>query len=152
MPYRIGLSSPVKSTPLIRGAAPEPRVIPYPWVLLRLPPLTVIAWTYIFGGLGILLVTFPHLVRFPFREVPPIGYAGMTYIILIPTILCYFLNTWAIKKSTPSLVATYITLQPVAATLLAAVFLGESLGLKEVAGFLLIVAGLYAVSYRSVSG
>ncbi len=71
---------------------------------------------------------------------------------LVPTVINYALATWAIKRSSPALVAAYITLQPVAAGVLAMIFLGERAGLRELAGFVLIVLGLYTVSRQRGSG
>ena len=45
-----------------------------------------------------------------------------------------------------ALVATYTTLQPLAAALLAVLFLGERPSWHEAAGFVLITAGLWLVS------
>jgi len=115
-------------------------------VLTRLPALTIITWTYLFGGLGILAVTSKTIIHFPFETVPTLGWAGIAYIVVIPSTLNYFLNTWGVKHSTPTLVATYITLQPVAAALMAFLALGERLSIRDGVGFALIIAGLFLVS------
>ncbi len=111
-------------------------------VLLRLPPLTVIARTFIFGGSGIAIVSVPALLRTDFAALPAMTWLGIAYIVLLPTLINYMINTWAIKRSTSTLVAAYTTLQPVAATALAIIFLHEIFGWREVVGFLLIVSGL----------
>jgi len=118
-------------------------------VLKRLPPVTVVAWAYFFGMLGVLPFSVGPLFRLELSQVPAIAYWGMLYIILIPTVLNYFLITWAISHTSPSMVAAYSLLQPLAAATLAAVFLGESAGWSEAAGFVLIVAGLALVSRQS---
>ncbi len=74
---------------------------------------------------------------------------GLLYIVLIPTTLNYLINTWAVARSTPSLVAAYTTLQPLAAGSLAALFLGERMGWPQAVGGLLIAAGLWRVSTAS---
>ena len=121
-------------------------------VLRRLPPLTVIAWAFLFGGAGVLAVTAPTLARLHPAAVPGAVWAGMAYIVLIPTAVNYALNTWAIRRSSPSLVAAFTTLQPVFTAALAVVFLGERPGVHELAGFLLIAAGLAAISGRRRGG
>lgn len=118
-------------------------------VLLRIPPLTVIAWTFLFGGAGVLVVSLPTLLSTPLGSLPPIAWAGVAYVVVFPTVVNYVLNTWAIKRSSSVLVAAYITLQPVVATGLAVLLLGESFGLRELLGFVLIVGGLMWVSYRN---
>jgi drug/metabolite transporter (DMT)-like permease len=63
-------------------------------------------------------------------------------------VLAYALNTWAVRRSSPSLTAAYTTLQPVATAALAIPILGESAGWTEAAGFALIVGGLVVVAKR----
>ena len=70
------------------------------------------------------------------------------YIVAFPTIFSYSVNTWAVKRSSPSLAAAYTTAQPLVTALLASWFLGERLGWREAVGFLLIATGLYWVSRR----
>ncbi len=115
-------------------------------LLGRLGALTVIAWSFLFGGAGVAAVTAPWLLHLEPGAWSPRLWAGLAYIVLIPTALNYALNTWAVSRSTPSLVATYTTLQPLAAATLAALFLGERPGWPHALGGALIVAGLALVS------
>lgn len=117
-------------------------------LLQRLPPLTLIAWAFVFGGVGVLVVAAPSLVGASFGTVPPGAWAGMAYIVMIPTAVNYALNTWAIRRSSPALAATYTTLQPLVAALLGMAFLAERVGARQLAGFALIVAGLAVLGGR----
>jgi len=117
-------------------------------MLKRLPPLTVVAWAYLFGGAGVAAAGFSSLARLNFRAVSSGVWLEVAYILLIPTSLNYVLNSWAIHKSTSTLAAAYIMLQPLTGTLLAAFWLGECLGWDEGIGFSLIVLGLVLVSLR----
>jgi drug/metabolite transporter (DMT)-like permease len=78
--------------------------------------------------------------------------AGVAYITFIATAMNYALSTWAIRRSSPALVAAYNTLQPVSASILAVLFLGERFGWPEAVGFALILAGLVQVSTPSKKG
>jgi drug/metabolite transporter (DMT)-like permease len=115
-------------------------------VLDRVGPLAVVAWSYLLGGIGIVIVGTPTLVSSDFSTVPSLVWWVVAYIVVVPSSLNYALTSWAIKRSSPALVATYNTLQPLSASALAAVFLGEEAGLRELAGFVLIVLGLFVVS------
>ena len=114
-------------------------------VLRRVPPLTVTAWAFLFGGAGVLLVSAPSMARAPLASAPPIVWWGLLYIVLVSSTLCYALHTWAVGRSSPSTAAAFIPLQPATAAVLAAIFLGERAGWKEAAGFVLIVSGLILV-------
>lgn len=117
-------------------------------LLERLHPLTVVAWAFFFGGAGVLVLGLPALLRMDAAGVPPLAWLGLAYIAVIPTGVNYALNTWAIGRSSPALVATYTTLQPVAAAILAMVVLDERATWREGLGFLLIVSGLVLVSRK----
>ena len=115
-------------------------------VLARIPWRTLIAWSFLWGGAGIVIVGTPALARLDWAAVPAGTWLGVAYIILFATVFAYAVNTWAVRRSSPALVAAYGTLQPLVATLLAATFLGERFGWVEGIGFALIVAGLFQVS------
>lgn len=115
-------------------------------VLRRLPWRTVIAGSFVFGGTAVFLASLPALSALDFRTVPAATWIGVLYIALFGTVIAYALNTWAVRRSSPALVAAYGMLQPVVTAALAATFLGETLGWAEGAGFALIVAGLWQVS------
>lgn len=115
-------------------------------VLRRLPPLTTVAWSFLFGGSGVLLVGLPSLLNGIPTGAPAGVWLGLAYIVLIPTALNYVLNAWALNRSSSALVATYTTLQPLVAAALAALFLGESLNGRHLLGFALISAGLAVIT------
>lgn len=115
-------------------------------ILKRLPWRTVIAGSFFFGGLGVLAVSAPTLARMDYGAVSPEAWTGVVYVAFLVTTLGYSLATWAVRRSSPLLVAAYTTLQPLASASLAALFLGERVKSHDAAGFLLIVTGLFAVS------
>lgn len=115
-------------------------------LLEKLPPLTLVAWSFLFGGAGVLAVSAGELVALQPAAVPAAAWAGVAYVVAIPTVVNYALNSWAIRRSSPGLVAAYTTLQPLVAAGLALAFLGERPGLAHAAGFALIALGLRVVS------
>jgi len=117
-------------------------------ILERLPWRTVLAWAFVFGGAGMALIGAPELARMHPLELPASVLAAIAYILIFPTLLSYSLNTWAVRHSTPVMVAVYTTLQPVLTALLAAPVLGERLGWRQLGGFALIAAGIWQVARR----
>lgn len=122
-------------------------------ILRRLPWRTVVAGAFFFGALGVMAVAFlpvgPSLDPVRLAGVPAGAWWGIVYIVLFPTVLSYSLNTWAVRRSSPTLTATYTTFQPVFTAALAAVVLAERPGWHGAVGFALIVAGLMVVSRRA---
>jgi drug/metabolite transporter (DMT)-like permease len=109
----------------------------------------VIAWAFLLGGVLVLAVAAPALARLPSAHISTRTWLGVAYIVLFPTALNYALSTWAVRRSSPALVAAYNTLQPLVACLLAASLLGERFGVLQALGFALILAGLVQVSART---
>jgi len=117
-------------------------------VLARIPWRTLVAWSFLFGTLGVLPPAVPALAALETARVPAAAWLGVVYIIVFPTVFAYAASTWAVRRSSPALVAAYTTFQPLAAAALAAAFLGERFGWAEGLGFALIVAGLWRVTAR----
>jgi drug/metabolite transporter (DMT)-like permease len=120
-------------------------------ILTRVPWRTVIAASFFFGAAGILPVAIPALAALDPSKVGTGAWLGVAYIIVFPTVFAYAASTWAVRRSSPALVAAYSTLQPLVASALAAAFLGEQFGWEEGIGFALIAAGLWLVSGRAQS-
>lgn len=118
-------------------------------ILRRLPWRTVIAGAFVFGTSGVLAVAWPRLTAAELAALPAAAWWGIGYIVIFPTVLSYSLNTWAVRRSSPSLPAAYTTVQPVATAALAAIVLAERPGWLDAAGFTLIVGGLLIVAKRA---
>ena len=67
---------------------------------------------------------------------------------MFPTAAAYVLQYWALARVDSSVVAFFIYLQPVLATLLSVVWLGERPGLSVFGGGTLIFGGVWLVLAR----
>ncbi|MEO8196268.1 MAG: DMT family transporter [Thermoanaerobaculia bacterium] len=115
----------------------------------RLPWRTVVAGSFVTGGAATLLVSLPTLARVDWPEVHGATWLALAYVGVFPTFGTYALNTWAVRRSSPSVAAAFTTLQPMFTAVLAAFFLHERFGWLQAAGFGLIVAGLVIVSRKN---
>lgn len=107
--------------------------------------LTVVVWLFAFGALFVAPLGVPELVgAAPSVPMHIWGLAG--YVVLVPTIFTYLANTWALGYARPSLVAIFIYLQPVGATLLAVIFLDATVELKLLLAASLVFTGIYLVA------
>jgi drug/metabolite transporter (DMT)-like permease len=116
--------------------------------LARLPWRTVVAGAFVTGGAATLLVSLPTLATIDWPAVHGATWLAIVYVGLFPTVGTYALNTWAVRRSSPSVAAAFTTLQPMFTALLATLFLSERFGWLQAAGLGLIVAGLAVVSRR----
>ncbi len=113
----------------------------------RLGAVTVITWAFTWAV--VLFAPFgarPLVASLP-TWTPRAGVL-VAYIVLVPTIVAYLANAWALGRSTPSLVTAYIYLQPILTAVLAWVQLGQTLGRRLVVAGAFIALGVAIVATR----
>jgi drug/metabolite transporter (DMT)-like permease len=116
----------------------------------RLGALTVIAWVFTWGAIVFAPIGLPTLVA----AVPtwtPRGWAFVAYILVVPTIVAYLCNAWALGRSNATLVSIYIYVQPVLAGLLAWLQLGQTVSVRMLGSAVLIATGVTIVATRAAS-
>lgn len=119
-------------------------------LIQRLGALTVVTWLFVFGALSFMPIGLPALVaNVPQWTTRSIAFDA--YVVVVPTIVAYSCNAWALGRSTPSLVSIYVCMQPVLAALLAWVQLGTPLTSRLIVSAMFIVAGVALVMSRPTS-
>ena len=98
--------------------------------LLRdIPPLVLVAWSYLFAALAApVLLAGEGVVPDARGEAGRTAWWALAYILVLPTVLAYGLNTFALARVPASVTAIYIYLQPLVAVLAGVVWLDEELG------------------------
>jgi drug/metabolite transporter (DMT)-like permease len=117
----------------------------------RYGALNVITWIFLIGALVTLPIAGYEWSADGLQTVSMGVWLSVAYIILVPTVAAYYLNSWAITRVPPSVVAVYIYLQPLLAFGLAPVVLGESWNSRTIVACVLIFAGVAVVIVRSRS-
>jgi drug/metabolite transporter (DMT)-like permease len=83
----------------------------------------------------------------------PGQWTAIVYLVVIGAALTFFLWVAALARTTPTRVANTITLNPVTASVVAAILLGEPIGLNLVAGVVAVFGGIVLASTeRAVGG
>lgn len=108
--------------------------------------LTVTKWVFLFGLLFCMPFSMQEIMRIDLPTFTTVTWWSIIYVIVGVTVVVYFLNIFAMKRSSPTLVATYAYLQPVIAILVASLFFSEKLSLMHLIGGALIFIGIYLVS------
>src|SRR6266545_294147 len=117
----------------------------------RYGALNVITWIFLIGALITLPIAGYAWSTDGLQTVPMGVWLSVAYIILVPTVRAYYLNSWAIMRVAPSVVAIYIYLQPLLAFGLAPLVLGESWNSRTIVACVLIFMGVAVVTIRSRS-
>jgi drug/metabolite transporter (DMT)-like permease len=108
----------------------------------RYPSKELMAYTLGFGGLLITVAGIPAMIRQEWGAVSGETWAILVYAIVGPVYLAYALWNWAIHQRGIPRTVVYGFLTPVAACVLAVVFLGERFSQAQVIGAALVLAGL----------
>lgn len=110
--------------------------------------VTVMKWIFSFGLLYMLPFGIYDLPNVKWNEFTSDVYLAIGFVVVATTFLAYLLNTYALKALSSTVVSMYIYLQPFLATLFA-VFLGkDSLTPIKILSAILIISGVYMVSYK----
>jgi drug/metabolite transporter (DMT)-like permease len=112
-------------------------------VSLRHSAITVNTFAYVGGALALAPVVIWQGQSFSYRLVSLAGWSSLLYMAVFPSVICYLIYYYALSHISASRVSAFSYLQPVVATLLAALTLGERVTLPLVAGGAVIFSGVY---------
>jgi len=112
----------------------------------RYNALTVITWIFIVGCFATVPAGAISMLHVDSSRITFGVWLAIIYIILLPTVGAYYLNTWALARVPPSTVAVYIYLQPLIAFAVAPLILGEALTWRAVIASVLVFAGVLVIT------
>ena len=114
---------------------------------LALPPFAAVAWQLVFGCVP--MVALGLIFEHPRVDaLSPLGIVLMAYMTIVPMGICYL--TWfaALRRLPPETASVATLLTPIIGVSAAAITLGESFGLRQLAALVLTIAGLTSVLRR----
>ena len=105
--------------------------------------LTATTILFFFASLGLGIYGINDLTLSSLDTLSGKVIGGMVFAVLGATVLTYFLNIWAVRRTHASHVALYIFLQPVVAALLGVTVLGERIGPRLLLAMALVFIALF---------
>ncbi len=113
------------------------------WALQRYSFWTVITYTFATGALFLLATQSPSRMVSAFAQ--PGAVLWLVILALVPTLVGHTLFVFGLRFLEATVAAILATVEPVMATLLAVIFLGESLTWPQIIGGALVIAGVVAL-------
>ena len=109
------------------------------------PPLVVTAGTMTAGALATVPLAAAAAWTHGLPSFTAPGWAAVLFIGTFGAAIGYGLWVWALRATTPSRVAVFLALNPLAATVLGVAYLGEPLGPEFILGMVIVWAGILVV-------
>ena len=114
-------------------------------LMKKYQPITVIKWVFTFGLIGVIPFGAYQIGQVNW-VMPKDILLKIGFVILFTTYLCYLFNIYGIKHVSPTIVSTYIYLQPILTSFIALLTGREKLESIVIFSSLLIFTGVYLVS------
>jgi drug/metabolite transporter (DMT)-like permease len=116
--------------------------------MAHLSARALVARMFALGTVLMLPVAAVPLWREQWAAISPRAWLALALVIVGPTVAAYLLQAWALRYADSSVVASYTYVQPVLATILGAVFLGERVRPVVVLAGVMIFAGVWLTSRK----
>jgi len=109
--------------------------------------LSLMPYTFLLYGSAALIMGGIVLVTGqPLGGYARISYVWLLGIALVPQLIGHSMANWALRYASAAYVSVVLLAEPVGASVLALIFLGEVPGVVEVIGSVVIMAGIYLVT------
>lgn len=115
-------------------------------LMRKYKPITVMSWVFAFGLIMVFPFGFSEFKQIEWSTFSPTIWWEFLFVVIATTFLAYLFNIYGLKRLSPSVVSTYIYLQPLLATLIAIWVGKDSIDMIKVSAALFIFTGVYLVS------
>ena len=111
-------------------------------------PITVIKWIFLFGLFMVIPFGYSEFTEIQWHTFPTQIIWAVVFVVVGLSFFAYLFNTLALKYVSPSVVSTYIYLQPLLAAAFAIAWGTDSLDWIKIVSAFLICTGVYLVSKK----
>lgn len=115
-------------------------------LMSKYKPITVVTWVFGFGFLFVMPFGFSEISEIDWSSFTPDIWWKFGFVIVATTFLTYLFNIYGLQRLNPSVVSTYIYLQPLIAAFYAITLGKDSFTWIKFIAAILIFSGVYLVS------
>jgi drug/metabolite transporter (DMT)-like permease len=115
-------------------------------LMSKYKPITVVTWVFGFGFLFVMPFGFSEISEIDWSSFTPDIWWKFGFVIVATTFLTYLFNIYGLQRLNPSVVSTYIYLQPLIAAFYAISLGKDSFTWIKFIAAILIFSGVYLVS------
>lgn len=108
--------------------------------------MTVMKWVFLIGLIPVTFVGMSEFLAIRWETFSDHIWISVIFVVFAVTILAYSFNLTAMRLISPTVVASYIYLQPLLTALFAVLWGKDILSFQKVISGLLVIAGVYMVS------
>lgn len=119
-------------------------------LMVKYNPLVVSKWQFLAANLIMIPLGYNQLQNIAWPTIPLPIWGAILFVLIGTTFLTYLLNSYALSHANPSLVGSYIYLQPVLTTLIAIAVGTDMLTLNTIVYSFMIFVGVWLISERAI--
>ena len=116
--------------------------------------LTVISWVFLFGLFFVFPVGLSDFLQTDFNAFDKNTILAVIYVVVGTTFLAYLFNIYALNYLSPSVISSYVYLQPAVSFAMVAIYAyllnndryAQDINLIKIGSCLLVIAGVYLIS------
>ena len=114
----------------------------------KYPPVHVVRWVFTIGFVMVLPFGWQQFNGIQWPGFTLLHVAALTFIVVAGTFLAYYFTVFGLQHLGAGITGSYIYTQPVFTTVIAILFLNETLTIQKIIAGLLIFTGVFLVSFR----
>ena len=110
---------------------------------------TLMKWLFLIGLVLSTPITYNQFVEVNWAELPWYAVWRMIYVVIGTTFMTYLLNIYALKTLSPTVVGSFIYLQPIITIIFALLTANDTLDSIKIIACALVFIGVYLVSIKN---
>lgn len=118
-------------------------------VIPKYHPFTVLSWIFLIGFICLIPVGGPAFLETEWTKMNQVDFLSIGFVLFFTTCMTYLLNTWAVGQVKPTVVSSFIYLQPLFAGIIAIFLKTDVLSQRMLFAGTIIFLGVYIISKKN---